>query len=98
MTKYKLQIYFDTKKSKTYHLIDDVTEDECSICSEKLQINDETLMSIQDLYKSDIRSMINYIQSNKNFHFNKKAINNSIWEGFTKIIIIKELIVVLPVP
>ena len=59
--------------------------------SENLQINDETLISIQQLYKSDIRSMINYIQSNKNFNFNKKAINNSIWEGFTKIITIKEL-------
>ncbi len=59
--------------------------------NEKLQISDETLMSIQDLYKSDIRSMINYIQSNKNFDFNKKAINNSIWEGFTKIIHQNEL-------
>jgi len=59
--------------------------------SEKLQINDETLISIQDLYKSDIRSMINYIQSNKNFHLNQKAINNTIWEGFTNIIIIKDL-------
>ena len=39
---------------------------------ENLQIDDETLMSIQDLYKSDIRSMINYIQSNKNLSFNKK--------------------------
>ena len=58
---------------------------------ENLQIDDETLMSIQDLYKSDIRSMINYIQSNKNLSFNKKAINNTIWENFTTIIVEKEM-------
>ena len=58
---------------------------------ENLQIDHETLMSIQDLYKSDIRSMINYIQSNKNVSFHKKAINNTIWENFTTIIIKKDM-------
>jgi replication factor C subunit 3/5 len=33
--------------------------------SEKLFLSDETLTLIQQLYKSDIRSMINYIQSNQ---------------------------------
>ena len=32
---------------------------------EKLNINDETLFNIQKLFKSDLRSMINFIQSNQ---------------------------------
>jgi replication factor C subunit 3/5 len=33
--------------------------------SEKLNISDEAIVSIQNMYHSDIRSMINYIQSNQ---------------------------------
>jgi replication factor C subunit 3/5 len=37
-----------------------------NICiSEKLNINDEALSNIQKLFKSDLRSMINYLQSNQ---------------------------------
>jgi DNA polymerase III delta prime subunit len=37
-----------------------------NICkSEKLNFSDESLMNIQKLFKSDIRSMINFIQSNQ---------------------------------
>ena len=37
-----------------------------NICNyENLNINDETLLNIQKLFKSDLRSMINFIQSNQ---------------------------------
>tara|TARA_B100001769_G_scaffold271065_1_gene263268 strand:- start:8873 stop:9814 length:942 start_codon:yes stop_codon:yes gene_type:complete len=52
--------------------------------NEKLNFSNETLVSIQELYKSDIRSMINYIQANKHICLTKKAINYSIWETFTE--------------
>jgi replication factor C subunit 3/5 len=46
---------------------------------ENLGLTTETLYSIQQLYKSDIRSMINYIQTNQ-FMKTTKVINHSIWE------------------
>jgi DNA polymerase III delta prime subunit len=51
--------------------------------NEGLHLSKETILSIQKLYKSDIRSMINYIQSNQFMFRNKKVINNEIWEGIT---------------
>lgn len=48
--------------------------------SEKLNLTEHTLSCIQKLYKSDIRSMINFIQSNQNLNdesFN--IIDNNIW-------------------
>jgi replication factor C subunit 3/5 len=53
------------------------------ITNEKLNITDNHLISIQETFKSDIRSMINYIQSNYNkFIFDTKCnyINNNLWE------------------
>ena len=48
---------------------------------EKLNISDEIIESIQQLYKSDIRSMINYMQTNQDvFNMNYKIINNKILE------------------
>jgi len=56
---------------------------------EDLQLSNETLTLIQNMYKSDIRSMINYIQSNqdiikmvnsKNKFTQFNIIDNSIWE------------------
>ncbi len=50
--------------------------------NENLDITDKSLYSIQKIYKSDIRSMINFMQSNQdilcsdNFHI----IDNTIWE------------------
>ena len=50
--------------------------------NEKLNINEKSLNSIQKIYKSDIRSMINFMQSNQDilssdaFHI----IDNVIWE------------------
>ena len=64
--------------------------------SEKLNLKDETLVLIQKIYKSDIRSMINYIQSNQDIiqlvnsnpnsliQFN--IIENSIWENIIELI------------
>uniref|UniRef100_A0A6C0DIJ8 AAA+ ATPase domain-containing protein n=1 Tax=viral metagenome TaxID=1070528 RepID=A0A6C0DIJ8_9ZZZZ len=49
---------------------------------ELININDTCLKKIQEIFKSDIRSMINYLQSNQdmiceNFHI----IDNIVWEG-----------------
>jgi len=57
-----------------------------SIC-ENLNLNQQSLNLIQSLYKSDIRSMINFIQSNQNIKDqNICIIDNSIWEQlFNKI-------------
>jgi DNA polymerase III delta prime subunit len=51
---------------------------------ERLNLSQETILSIQKLYKSDIRSMINYIQSNQYTIHDKKVINNDIWEDITR--------------
>jgi DNA polymerase III delta prime subunit len=51
---------------------------------EQLNLSKETILSIQKLYKSDIRSMINYIQSNQYILHDKKIINNDIWEDITR--------------
>ena len=50
--------------------------------SEKLDLTDKSLYLIQTLYKSDIRSMINFMQSNQNVKpedFN--IIDNELWEN-----------------
>jgi len=53
---------------------------------ENLNICNEKLTSIQCLFKSDIRSMINYIQSNQNNINNNSIINNSTWDVLTNTI------------
>lgn len=53
---------------------------------EQLGISNEKLTSIQRLYKSDIRSMINYMQSNQNMMQEHKVIDHSIWTQFTELI------------
>ena len=47
---------------------------------EKLSFTTDTLHSIQRLYKSDIISMINHMQSNQNLIDKSFVINNSIWD------------------
>jgi len=55
---------------------------------EKLNINDKIIKSIQQLYKSDIRSMINYMQTNQDvFTTDYKIINNDTLENIYKKII-----------
>jgi len=49
--------------------------------SEKLNLSQKTLSCIQKLYKSDIRSMINFMQSNQNLENESlNIIDNYIWE------------------
>jgi replication factor C subunit 3/5 len=64
--------------------------------AEKLNLSDDTLSSIQKLYKSDIRSMINFMQSNQDIikiDDNKVKLNiidNVIWETLIKKLTKKE--------
>lgn len=51
--------------------------------TEKLNYNTDTLNSIQRLYKSDIRSMINYMQSNQDLSTHAKVIDESVWRKLT---------------
>lgn len=50
---------------------------------ENLDISDSSIQSIQSVYQSDIRSMINYIQSNQNILSDYKIINYDIWNKLT---------------
>jgi DNA polymerase III delta prime subunit len=61
--------------------------------SEKLNLTPKTLSSIQKLYKSDIRSMINFMQSNQNLENDTlNIIDNEVWDELYKKIIQKEKI------
>ena len=50
----------------------------------------ESIISIQKLFKSDIRSMINYMQSNQKNIDSKKIVNDSLWEDIIKTIIVNK--------
>jgi DNA polymerase III delta prime subunit len=64
--------------------------------SEKIDISSETLEMIQKLYYSDIRSMINFMQSNQNIINNQfKIIDDTIWIDLYSKISKKEKILVL---
>lgn len=52
---------------------------------EKLVITRDKLVSIQQLFKSDIRSMINYIQANQYDIQNKEVINKNVWVLLTNL-------------
>jgi len=57
--------------------------------SEKLNMSQKSLSCIQKLYKSDIRSMINFMQSNQNTSNNKDLlfiIDNDVWENLIQMI------------
>ena len=47
---------------------------------ENLEYSEEALLSIQQLFNSDIRSMINYMQSNEKLISNMKIIKHDLWE------------------
>jgi replication factor C subunit 3/5 len=70
--------------------------------SEKLNLPENSLECIQKLYKSDIRSMINFMQSNQDivkqnvdndFKFN--IIDNNIWENLISMLLKREKIHIL---
>jgi len=48
--------------------------------SEGLNITSDSLLLIQKMFNSDIRSMINYIQSNEQMINNNKIIQSELWE------------------
>ena len=56
---------------------------------EKLNLTNQQLIDIQYNYKSDIRSMINYMQSNQHTFINRKVINNTIFENIGALIRLK---------
>ena len=51
---------------------------------EELNFSNENIKLIQKLFNSDIRSMINYMQSNEEIIHTKKIIQNKVWDDFTK--------------
>ena len=59
--------------------------------NEKLNYNSDTIYLIQQLFNSDIRSMINYMQSNEQLIYNKKIIQEELWEKISFNIINKNL-------
>lgn len=54
--------------------------------SESLGLSHTQLAAIQSLFKSDIRSMINYMQSNSGFTGVFKVVDNGVWDGLTETI------------
>ena len=60
------------------------------IDNEKLNINNETIEMIQNMYNSDIRSMINFIQLNQTYNkLESNILTSSIWE---------EMLIILTTP
>ena len=51
---------------------------------ENLGLSRETVLKIQDLFSSDMRSMVNFMQSNQNALNNCKVIDGNIWEELLK--------------
>lgn len=61
--------------------------------SENLNLSQKTLSCIQRLYKSDIRSMINFMQSNQNLESDSlNIIDNEVWDDLYKKILEREKI------
>lgn len=58
--------------------------------SEKLNYSNDTIVSIQKLFNSDIRSMINYMQCNDTNINEQKIIKKDLWEQITKQIVVDE--------
>jgi len=59
--------------------------------NEHLQYTSDTISLIQKLFSSDIRSMINYMQSNEQIIHNKKIIQSGLWDKLTHTIKCKNL-------
>jgi len=57
------------------------------IKKENVNIEKTKLQSIQELFKSDVRSMINYIQSNQDIINEKSVVDKNVWNDLTNIII-----------
>ncbi len=62
-----------------------------NICnSESIDIGDDKLIYIQKIYKSDIRSMINYLQSNKHYLQDINVLNETLWLELINLLQIKD--------
>jgi replication factor C subunit 3/5 len=57
--------------------------------NENLILTDDSLVSIQRQFSSDIRSMINYMQTNQDIIQNTNIITNTIWASLTELFIDK---------
>jgi replication factor C subunit 3/5 len=65
------------------------------ILNEKISITENQIKAIQKMFGSDIRSMINFLQSNHNHYgLNIKIISNECWEELINNIITKEFNVI----
>ena len=53
--------------------------------AEKLNVDENILVSIQRHFNSDIRSMINYMQANQHLIHNCHVITNEVWESITQL-------------
>lgn len=51
---------------------------------ENLCLNKETILKIQDVFSSDMRSMVNFMQSNQNAFNNCKVIDGNVWDELLK--------------
>lgn len=61
------------------------------ICiSENMNISDEKIIHIQNMYNSDIRSMINYLQCNKNNIQDNSILNISVCKDFYELLLVKD--------
>ena len=61
-----------------------------NICiGENIYMPDDKLRYIQKIYKSDIRSMINFLQSNKYTLLNINILNETVWLELIKVLCIK---------
>ena len=49
--------------------------------SEKIDASDNLISLVQNMYKSDLRSMINYLQLNQKILVQNKIISNELWEN-----------------
>jgi len=58
---------------------------------EQLQYSTDTISLVQKLFNSDIRSMINYMQSNEQIIHSKKIIQPGLWEKLTTNIVEQSL-------
>jgi DNA polymerase III delta prime subunit len=67
-------------KKDTFHFLNKI------VFAEKLHISDKQIKNIQYRFKSDIRSMINYLQSN---HNNIEKSTNIFTDKFIKILLVK---------
>lgn len=57
--------------------------------NERLKLSDDNLVAIQRQFHSDIRSMINYIQTNQDELQNLHVITNAVWERVIELFIAK---------